>query len=160
MTDAPHASASRRVLGSPLLAAGTQALVLTVGSVGYGFHRDELYFRMLPPAWGYVDQPPLAPWLARTLTGLVDEFGKTLYGTANMEIVDRVADIAAARGVSRAAIGLAWVSRHPAVTAPIVGIGREQHLSDALASIAIELSDDEVRVLEEPYTPQPVSGFA
>ena len=95
-----------------------------------------------------------------TVRSETDEFGKTLYGTADMEIVDRVATIASARGVSRAAVGLAWVSRHPAVTAPIVGLGREQHLADALASIDLQLTDDEVRALEEPYTPQPVSGFA
>jgi aryl-alcohol dehydrogenase (NADP+) len=89
-----------------------------------------------------------------------DEFGKTLYGTADAQIAVEVAAIAAERGVSRAQVALAWVSRHPAVTAPIVGVTKPHHLDDALASLDLTLTDDEVRRLEAPYTPQPVQGFA
>ena len=88
-----------------------------------------------------------------------DEFGKTLYSTANREIIERVGAIAEQRGVARAQIALAWVGHHPAVTAPIVGATKMQHLEDAIASIDIVLTADEIRSLEEPYTPQPVSGF-
>ncbi len=88
-----------------------------------------------------------------------DEFGKTLYATADAAIIKRVAEIAAQRGVPRAQIALAWVSRHAAVTAPIVGATKQHHLDDAIASIDIVLTPEEVSSLEDPYTPQPVYGF-
>ena len=59
----------------------------------------------------------------------------------------------------RAQIALAWVSKHPAVTAPIVGATKPHHLDDAIASIDIELTPDEISSLESPYTAQPVQGF-
>jgi 1-deoxyxylulose-5-phosphate synthase len=89
-----------------------------------------------------------------------DEFGKTLYGTADVGVIEAVARIAAERGVPRAQIALAWVSKHRAVTAPIVGATKQQHLDDAIASLDITLTADEIRDLEAPYTPQPIQGHA
>ncbi len=64
-----HRFATRAVLA----VAVALLVVLAATAQGYGWHRDELYFRMLAPSWGYVDQPPLVPALVRTLGGLVDE---------------------------------------------------------------------------------------
>lgn len=59
--------------GPIFLAMVTVASALTIASPAYGYHRDELYFRMLPLQWGYVDQPPLTPLIARVFRSLADE---------------------------------------------------------------------------------------
>jgi 1-deoxyxylulose-5-phosphate synthase len=94
-----------------------------------------------------------------------DEFGKTLYVTSNTADADRavserVAQIAKARGVSRAQVALAWVAQRPVVTAPIVGATKPNHLDDAVAALTLDLTVEETTALEEPYVPHPVAGFS
>jgi 1-deoxyxylulose-5-phosphate synthase len=58
-----------------------------------------------------------------------------------------------------AQIALAWVLRHPAVSAPIVGATKPHHLPEAVAALDLTLSDDEAATLEEPYVNQGPSWF-
>jgi aryl-alcohol dehydrogenase (NADP+) len=56
-------------------------------------------------------------------------------------------------------VALAWVLAKPVVTAPIVGVTKDQHLDDAVAAVDVRLTDEEIARLEEPYTPHAVVGF-
>ncbi|MCW2865185.1 MAG: putative aldo/keto oxidoreductase, NAD(P)-dependent, related to aryl-alcohol dehydrogenase [Actinoallomurus sp.] len=131
-------------------------------------HREEER-EMLPlcadQGIGVIPWSPLArgrlarDWDASTARTGTDEFGKSLYQEGDREIVDAVAEVADARGVGRAPVALAWLLRNPVVTAPIVGMGKPEHLDDALAALTIDLTDDEAARLEKHYTPRPVAGF-
>jgi aryl-alcohol dehydrogenase-like predicted oxidoreductase len=109
---------------------------------------------------GTIPWSPLARGrLAReTATGrsASDPFADMLYPeeASDRAIIDAVATIAKARGASRAQIALAWLRRYPVVVAPLVGASRPYHLTDAVASLDIELTDEEVAELEAPYTPR------
>ena len=88
-----------------------------------------------------------------------DERSQSLYGqnSSDPEIVNAVASVAADRGVPRAQVALAWVSKHPAVSAPIIGATKPEHLDDAIASLDLHLTDDEITRLEAPYTPHGIA---
>jgi 1-deoxyxylulose-5-phosphate synthase len=78
---------------------------------------------------------------------------------ADRKVIDRVAQVAAARGIPRAQVALARLLAKPIVTAPIVGATKLEHLDDAVASVNLRLSGDEITALEEPYVPHAVVGF-
>jgi 1-deoxyxylulose-5-phosphate synthase len=95
----------------------------------------------------------------RTTRSHTDPFGDSLYQVpADFDVVDRVVEVAAERGVPAAQVALSWLLHRPGVTAPIVGATKLSHLSDALAAAELPLSEEEITRLEEPYVPHPVLG--
>ena len=73
-------------------------------------------------------------------------------------IIDAVAKVAAGRGVPPAQVAIAWVASRPGITAPIIGASKPHHLTDALSGIELQLSAEEIAILETPYRPRPVAG--
>jgi aryl-alcohol dehydrogenase-like predicted oxidoreductase len=80
--------------------------------------------------------------------------------SSDRAVIDRVGEIAGEKGVSRSQIALAWLLQVKGVAAPIVGATKPGHLEDAIAALDVELGEEDVRRLEEPYVTRPVSGFA
>ena len=88
-----------------------------------------------------------------------DTYSHQLYTeSGDFDIAERVAALAERRGVKPAHIALAWLLHQPAVTAPIVGASKMEHLDDAVAALTVQLSEEERRELEEPYRPHRVLG--
>src|SRR3954469_12834 len=102
-------------------------------------------------------------WDDTTERARTDEYGQKLYAStteADRLVVERVANVAARRGVPRAVVALAWLLKNPSVTAPIVGASKLNHLDDAIAALSFTLDAEEISELEAPYVPHPVLGFS
>jgi aryl-alcohol dehydrogenase-like predicted oxidoreductase len=117
---------------------------------------------------GVIPWSPLArgrltrDWDAGSARSETDEFGKTLYAKtteADAKVVEAVAKVAAARGIPRAQVALAWVLAKPGISAPIVGATKMGHLDDAVAALSVKLTAEEIAALEAPYVPHAVTGF-
>lgn len=96
-----------------------------------------------------------------TVRAKSDPFGKTLYfRDEDFTVADRAWEVANERGVSGSQIALAWMLNKPHITAPIIGTTKMDHLEQAIAALEIELSEEEMKRLEEPYQPHPVLGHS
>jgi 1-deoxyxylulose-5-phosphate synthase len=100
------------------------------------------------------------PWGGGTKRADTDPlYSERFSEEADRPIADAVQRVAEERGIPMAQVALAWVLRNPVVDAPIVGATKPNHLPDAVAAVHLELTDDEVRQLEEPYTLRMPTGF-
>jgi len=135
----------------------------------YREEEREMIPQCLDQGVGVIPWSPLARgWLAgtrtreggrRTTRAETDAYADELYGRPeDFDVIDRVVELASERDVPPARVALAWLLHRPGVTAPIVGATKLEHLEDALAAVELELSDEELLRLEEPYRPHRVLG--
>ncbi|HEX6686335.1 MAG TPA: aldo/keto reductase [Candidatus Limnocylindrales bacterium] len=87
-----------------------------------------------------------------------DPFADSMYTAADFDVVDEVRAVAGERGIPPARVALAWLLGRPGVCAPIVGATKPQHLTDAVASVDVTLTADEIARLEAGYRPHPILG--
>ncbi|MFC3802582.1 aldo/keto reductase [Cohnella sp. GCM10012308] len=95
-------------------------------------------------------------WNAQTDRSENDQVAKALFSRteeADRKVADRVAEVAANRGIPRAQIALAWLLQKEEVTAPIIGSTKSGHLEDAVAALSVRLTAEEITRLEELYIP-------
>ena len=94
-----------------------------------------------------------------TLRAKNDDFARMLYfREEDFAVVDRLSELASQRGETNARIGYAWLLHQPGLAAPIVGASQIAHIEEAVAATQIELNDEELQFLNEPYQPHPVLG--
>lgn len=96
---------------------------------------------------------------SETTRARTDDFAHGLYyRESDFSVVDRVTEIAGERGVTNAQVALAWMFTKPVVSAPIIGSSKMFQIEDALSSLDLKLTDEEVKRLEAPYEPHPIVG--
>ncbi len=112
-----------------------------------------------PLARGFLAGNRRAQDYGETVRARTDDFAhKLYYQPSDFTVVERVAEIAARRGVSNSQVALAWVLQQPGITAPIVGATKMHHLEEAVAALSLRLEEEELKLLSEPYQPHAVLG--
>ena len=112
--------------------------------------------------WSPLAGGKLARWEESIARWKIDEITKNLYAaTAKLDrkVFDRLSEVAEKRGVPRAQIALAWLLQKESITSAIVGTTKISHIEDAVAALSINLTLEEIALLEEPYVLHPVIGI-
>jgi aryl-alcohol dehydrogenase (NADP+) len=113
-----------------------------------------------PLARGFVVGNRTRDKKGNTVRSRSDGFAYQLYyGENDFVIADRVGEVAARTGLSRAKVALAWMLGKPHITSPIIGATKPQHLEEAVAAAETALSNEDVKALEELYQPKAVAGM-
>jgi aryl-alcohol dehydrogenase-like predicted oxidoreductase len=114
-----------------------------------------------PLARGFLTRAPKAGEKDQTTRAKTDDYAKSMYYRENdYKTLERVLELARRRSVSPAQVSLAWMLHKPGITAPIIGASKMNHLEEAVQSLEIELSSEDMNFLEEPYQPHPVLGHS
>src|SRR5260221_5517728 len=111
--------------------------------------------------WSPLARGLLAAREADTVRARTDVYAKQIYGgmvESDQKVVERVRSTAKAHSVPPAQIALAWLLHKPGITAPILGASKPHHLDDALASLKIKVTPEEIAALEEAYVPHAIAG--
>ena len=96
-----------------------------------------------------------------TTRAKTDEYARNLYfQEQDFQILDRVKELAKKYRVLPIQIGMAWVLHKEAVTSPIVGISAQKQLDELVAAMDINLTQEDLKYLEEPYRPKEIVGHA
>lgn len=98
-------------------------------------------------------------WNEQTSRSENDQVAKSLFTKTeedDRKVAERLAVVAANRGIPRAQVSLAWLLQKEEVTAPIIGATKMSHLEDAVSALSVKLTSEEIKSLEELYVPHPL----
>jgi 1-deoxyxylulose-5-phosphate synthase len=80
------------------------------------------------------------------------------YADDDFAVAARTVDVANRLGVKPTQVALAWLLSKPGITAPIIGASKLSHLDEAVESLNVQLSSEDIKLLEDPYKPHRVLG--
>jgi aryl-alcohol dehydrogenase (NADP+) len=90
-----------------------------------------------------------------------DEYAHSMYyAEGDFAVLEQIVAVAEEHGVKPAQIALAWLLHKEGVTAPIIGATKMYQLEEAVTAVEIQLSEEEIRRIEEPYRPHPILGHS